>query len=360
MHGCRLRGLAFCLAAGWLSLSGQIASAAVPRAVSVGNWSVRPQANKDMKQFDRCSASSTNATGVAISYVVNRNFIYRLAFSSPAWSFTKGSSFSIALKIGDSGYLRRHAVVSDADTLELEFVDSIALFHRLRMGGKLQVLAGALSIDFDLTGSNEALPALFRCIAQVAGPAMPSRVKNPVTLPAGTLQSPGNAANRTEAAALAAEIIDQTGVVGAQALQRGESPPGLRADYAWRAGPLIGTVLILQPETIDINDLPRALINSDGRVCAGNFFLVSAPETIDQSPVARIFTSCQLPSAATVSTFYLAVPRTEGGLYVLATNTVGVELASDKQLLTEFDERLRSTIMAILAKLSRAAPAATP
>ena len=163
------------------------------------------------------------------------------------------------------------------------------------------------------------------------------------------------AANRAEATALAANILGQAGVIGFQILAPNDLPQGFHADAVWKAGSVIGTVSILEPDgQTKIDDVPGILIGGDAQSCRGKFFSGSLPDATDQSPIARVFTSCQTPKGTT-SVYYIAVPRDQGGgFYLLAMMTANAEQSKaeppTEEQAKEMENSIRKAVFKVLSK----------
>ncbi len=177
-------------------------------------------------------------------------------------------------------------------------------------------------------------------------------------MPPRTSQPPvpvNAAAHQAEATALAANILGQAGVAGFQILAPNNLPQGLHADAVWKAGPVIGTVSVVEADgKTKINDIPGILIGGDAQSCRGKFFSGSLPDETDQSPIARVFTSCQAPKATT-SMYYIAVPRDQGGgFYLLAMMTNKAEQSKTEppaeERAKEMENSIRQAVFKVLSK----------
>src|SRR4051794_15589797 len=79
-------------------------SMAFSKVFTVAHWSAIAYFNDKNKQLEYCSASSTNKDGMTIAYAVDRRFVWKLAFSSPAWDLMVGHTINITLKVGEEQY----------------------------------------------------------------------------------------------------------------------------------------------------------------------------------------------------------------------------------------------------------------
>ena len=353
------------LVAGVLSGSlifGQSVNAAtVTNPIRIANWSGGSYSKENSKQFDHCGASATNAGGIAISYSVNREYRWRLTFSNPAWNFTSGLSLNLVLAMGERDHMRGRAVAVEKQALEVVVEDNISLFARLAMGGQMKVTAGGLAFEFQLADSDEVLTALAQCVMRSTGIAQNTKSKRPGAQRAAQPAPVADAAADDEAKALAADLVGYAGITGARMSSPGEGSAELRVAVVWKAGLVTGTVSVLGPgDAAKVEEMPDKLIDGEARKCPGGLFFVSELDAIDQSPVARVFTSCKAPEAIT-SIYYLAVPRPNGGVFLLSTMTRGSGFAGAVQRQAELvDAKVRAIITTSLRRLEQRGATARP
>ena len=342
-----------------LIASCQAASAAAVKAFTVQSWSGSAFVNDKTRQFEYCSAASKNESGMTMSYSVDRQWAWKLAFSSPNWGFAAGHAFNVTLKIGEEEYRSQRALVTGERNFEMQVGDPIALFERLRTGRNLRVQAGGLSLVFDLVDSDEAIYALVRCVVQ----QMPRRQtpKVPATASARPLPltptTGGDA--RSEAQALAREILTQLAVADYRFIAPSELPFAYRPDAAWKKGPIVGTVSILPAERATTADtLANEILGSSSQACRDRFFLIAASETIDQVQASRVFTLCRSPQGP-ITSYYLAVPRSEGGFYLVASINTGFEFLTSRPA-EDLDNKLRPIILGVIARQKENGSATEP
>src|SRR3954467_7653301 len=53
-----------------------------PNSIRLGGWSGGPSFNPSSKKFDYCAATLTNNEGISVSYSVDHQFHWRLAFAN--------------------------------------------------------------------------------------------------------------------------------------------------------------------------------------------------------------------------------------------------------------------------------------
>jgi hypothetical protein len=342
------------LPAAWLAaaiLGAHSAGAAAPDAFRIGGWSGGPHLN-GARQLEQCRASSVNAAGTTLSYSVSRRLLWSVTFSNPAWSFSRGLSLPLKLRMGDRESQSGRAVAVDGRVLEVQADDPIGLFARLQQATALQVIAGGLAFDFQLDQGDEVLAALAQCVLRHTGMLRRRPARE---------TGPSAADDDEEAMALAVEILPNAGIADARMSPSRQVAPELRAAAAWKAGLITGAVAILRlGEEVRIEHVPGRLIEADARACPGAFFFVPELDAIDQLPVARVLVSCRTAESLT-TIHYLAVARPRGGFYVLSARSTGGGIGGVLQRQTEqVDAKVRAALSGALSRLERELSAARP
>jgi hypothetical protein len=343
----------FIICAATSLLNNGVACAAADGAFRISDWVGRAYWNQqNKKQLDHCSAQLTNANKITIIYSLDHQYMWRLELSSPAWKFTKGASFPVAFGFGNRGYSRLRAVATEAQLVRVKLPDSLSAFEALRSIIQLKLVAGGLTTHFDLTNNNQVLTALTQCVSRY-GATSRSRADSAAWLKLLSSHGPDNNLSiPKEASALAANVMTEAAIPKAASLKPSEVPAGLTGDAFWSADKTLFTVTILpRNEAPDIANIPGLIIGGDAQKCRGDFFSGSMFDTINKLRVARAFTNCQSPQSTT-SIYYLAVPRKQGGLYLLTTFTNGFEIAAPGQpTARDIDRKIRDSIRIALSKL---------
>ena len=345
----------FVLAAVNLSGSG-IAYAAGDGEFRISDWVGRAYWNKQEKQLDHCSAQLTNADKITMIYSLNRQYVWSLELSSPAWNFTKGASFQIAFGLGDRGNLRAQTVATEAQLVQVQLPDSLALFESFRRTIEISFIAGGLTSRFDLAFNNQVLTALTKCVVRYgASPRSRAAISAWLKSSVGPKSNTNNDASiHNEASALATNIMTEATIPKAASMPQNEIPRGLPGDAIWKVEKLLFTVSILSNETSALDDLPSLIIGGDAQKCRGDLFAGAIIDVVGTLRVARAITNC-LTSEATTTVYYVAVPRKQGGAYLLSTVTNGFEIkALGEQTAEEVDSKVRAAIVVALSKLDAA------
>lgn len=240
--------------------------------------------------------------------------------------------------------------------MRVKLPDSLSVFEALRSINQLELIAGGLTSHFDLAANNQVLAALTQCVVRYG---ISSRTRAAIATwlkssSGATSNIKPDASIQNEASALAANVMAEAAIPGAAKLQPKEVPVGVSGAVVWKAAKIFFTVSIVPPnDTSEIGALSSLVIGGDAHKCRGNFFSGAASEVIGASLVGRAFTSCQTQDA-TVSVYYLTIPRKRGGLYLLATITNRFEIAmAGEQTVSDVDSKIRNSIAVALAKMQK-------
>ena len=349
----------------WISLfviaainffSNGAAHAASDGTFRISDWVGRAYLNKAEKQLDHCSAQLTNADKITIIYSLDRQYVWSLGISSPAWNFTKGASFQVTFGLGDRESLRTQATADEPQLVRVQLPDSLSVFKAFTNIIQVGFVAGGLTSHFDLTYSNQVLTALTKCVVRYGASsqsraAIAAWLKSSVAPKSNTSD---DASIHNEASALATNIMTETEIPKAASIPQNEVPAGLTGDAFWKVGKILFTLSILsQNETPPVNDLPGLIIGGDAQKCRGDLFAGAMIDVIGTLRVARAITNCLTPEATT-TIYYLAIPRKKGGVYLLATLTSDFEMpALGQQTAEEVDRKIRGSIIVALSKLNQ-------
>ena len=208
-------------------------AAGAPHTIKAANWSGGAVFTGGGKQFDRCSATSTNAKGMAITYAMDSQLRWSLAISNPDWTFTNDFSLSIDLNI-DGRPFRGRALVRENKSLLIQVNDQIALFAALRIAAQLRATAGGLAIEFDLANSSEALSAVAQCALKQASAGTSGTKTNPKGKAARVepIQDP---AAQKEVLGFAHTMKAYGNIGSFRVLPAGDGLPGSLAAVGWSA-----------------------------------------------------------------------------------------------------------------------------
>jgi hypothetical protein len=335
----------------------QNAVAAVTDSFRIGSWTGAAHSMEQSRQFDHCSASAINANGITVSYAVSP-YRWSLTFSNVAWSFVQGLSLPLQLKFGERESVTGRAAAIDTQVLEVVVEDNMSLFTRLQSGGRLQAIAGGLTFEFQLIDSEAVLAALAQCVLRNTRTAQPAKPKRP---PPQKVVQPaliGDATAIDELRTLAGYILGFARITDARLLTPAEVPAELRAGPVWKVGLVTIALSLLRSgdgatETIKLDELPSKLVDLEAHKCREGLFFLSNLDGIDQLPAARVFTSCRTMDAVT-TTYRLALPRPQGGVYLVAVTATGGGFAGAIQRQTEqTDGKIRAVIGGALRRLER-------
>ena len=281
--------------------------------------------------------------------------MWTFEMSNPSWNFPKGSAFDVSFGSRDRGYFRQRVAALEPQLVRVLLADSVNSFEVFRRLFKLEVVAGGITTQFDLSYGNPVLVALTRCVMKYGvtaqgKAALAAYLKSPIGPAAEANPDPVIV---QEAFALAGAIVAEGEIANAAAVKPDEIPDGVTGDTVWKIGDHLFTIAVLPQDELpkEIGDLNDLVVGADAQKCRGDFFAGALLDVMESQTVARAYTNCQSPQATT-STYYFALPRGKGGLYFLKTITTGVEVPPTlEKTLKELDARIRAVITPALAKM---------
>jgi hypothetical protein len=336
------------------SLVGSSIAPAANDSFQISDWAGRAHWNQKDKRLDRCSAQLTNSDKITIIYSLDRHYMWTLELSNPSWNFPTGAVFQVAFGTGDRNYFRQQVAALNAQLVRVQLPDTVNAFEAFRRMPRLELVAGGLTSQFDMAYANEVLTTLTQCVTRFGATtksraAIAAWLKSPIGPAARPSTDPDV---QKEAAALATSIVFEAELSKAASLKQAEIPAGTTGDAVWKVGENLFTVSILPknaaPEIGDITDL---IIGGNAQKCRGDFFSGATLDVIDAVDVARAYTNCRTQET-TASTYYFAVPRKQGGLYLLTTIAGGVEVTPlGEKNAKEIDGKVRAVIMHALSKM---------
>jgi len=331
---------------GCIGLSFSVDAAPVRNKFHVISWSGGAYFDDHNKTFERCAATKPSPDATDVSFAVDRDLHWKVTLSNPAWNFAKGAKLTVNVAIDDIPVLTDASVVAiDRSMLELQTADAVSFFAKLRIAQKLRVVIGGRVLDISLEGGEEALSALTQCVLRSAR-VYQSAKSNESIFSAQT----SSKANHTEAAALVSNIDAYSRVPEMQVTPGTTDLSGLPVDAAWKIGLISAAVTIVEaplPKERIAEDIIRRSLQS----CHGGFFFVSSGDVISNTPIARVFVSCETLET-TISSYHTVVPRSQAGNYIFSVLSTGSAfLGAPHRLADLYEARLRSVVMVAINKL---------
>lgn len=294
------------------------------RSFKVGNWTAGAYARDG--RFTHCAASAGYGSGITMLFSINRRYQWSMGFANRDWRLTPGAVYNLAFAIDEGQAIHARGEAINPSHAIVQLADSVDLFNRFRRGHVLRVAAADRIFTFNLEGTSAMLAQLYSCVQQYTQPANVAQSD-----PFGRQQSPrqqssesssnrssSNPAHQAEAAILLANIMSAAKVSG-YTLGTPEQASKMSVDAVWTAHAVIGTLLIAPKMRVDDPEIQGIVIGSEARFCKGGFMSGALPS--DGSRELRIMTTCQPQGQAAKTTYYFAVGRPKGGLYLFTTAT---------------------------------------
>jgi len=281
--------------------------------------------------------------------------MWTFELSNQSWNFPSGSKFDISFGNHELGFFRQRVAALDPQLLRVLLPDSVNSFEVFRRLFKLDVVAGGLTTQFDLAYANQVLLALTQCVTKFGTTAkrrtaVAAWLKSPIGPSAEASSDP---AILRETADLATAIVAEGEIAKAVALKPNEVPDGVSGDTVWKIADNLFTISVLPKDLVpkEIGDLNDLIVGGDAQKCRGDFFAGAMLDVVEGATIARAFTACQTQQGST-STYYLAMPRKQGGLYFIKIIATGVEVPPIiERAIKELDAKVRGVINIALAKL---------
>ncbi len=310
----------------------QPVEAAKLRSLQVGEWSGGSFSNDATKKFSHCAATAKYKSGIYVTLIVNKEYNWGVGFSHPEWTLREGTKIDLAYVV-DAGEARpTTGTATSTNQILIGFGGNVDRFREFSRGHQLRVAAERKVFTFELTDTSKLLPILLNCVSTQLNPA-------PVVAAAKPEQD-----FRSEATVIAANLLSQAGISGFRIATSAELPT-IKADVAWVTENLVGTVNVFpRIDKKDIDEVRSIVIGADAKSCKGTFLSGSTPDDGKDGAIARVFTSCH--SDASSTSYYLAVPRKAGGIYLFRTMSNGLSEKPAK----EADASIRKAVFTAVPK----------
>ena len=344
--------LSFAAALAIAALPPASAEAAQIRSYKVANWDVGVYTDDNTGRFSHCAAAVRYRNGYLLLFSVSHNLEWAVGFSNPDWRMNPGRETEVEFRVDSYRIYRVTGRAVNDSLVRATLPDSVELFNQFRFGSRLYAsISGGSVAQFNLTSTAVMLTEILRCANQnknytgdrggdlggnrnvrsergtgdlrdrndfqpdrnVDNKRERDTVRQANLPDAATGPTPQT---REEAGRLATNILRRANISG-QLQRPDELAPNFRTKYdaVWRADGTIGTLRILAGgRASTIEKIRGDVIASDAGTCKGKFASGALPAA-DNSRSVTVFTSCE--GEQNWSVYYIAVPRSGGGIYLL-------------------------------------------
>lgn len=329
-------------------------------SIHVAGWSGGAFTNDQTGKFSSCTASASYKSGIFFAVMVSPTFEWNLAFAHPSWRMSVGQTFPIVLTFDNRQTITVTGRVGHSDMVIVSMPPQSALVRAFRSSRVMSAFAQGSLFQFRLTGTSILMPSLVSCVKTInvgglaaAGDFTVRPIQSsppqmgPTTSHAPVAKNEERKEDHSaEATVIAANLLSQAGISGFRLVTISELP-SIKADAAWVAGDVVGTINVLPKlDSQDLDEAKGILIGGDAKSCKGTFFSGSvADDDEDNASLTRVFTTCQGKNDPTTS-YYLAVPRKAGGMYILRTMTT----AKSEKPAKEADASIRKAVFNAIPK----------
>lgn len=324
---------------------------------NVAGWTLDAHADSS-GSFTHCALSANYRSGIAMIFSIERDFRWRVGWSSANWKFQAGQKVEVSLYIDGQGPYPVVATALNADFAAADLPDSLELFDRFRKGSQLTVVAQSNRYAFNLEGTYAALTEAHACVkryvASAPAKAPPPLIASPPPKPQPAKPSAEQLAveRRLEATTFAANLLAQGDLSGFRILSGKErEDPGLKTfavwDVLWVGDDVLGALRIA-PSAISTSHLASWVMTQDSLLCRDGQFASGTSVDDKSTNLTRLFTSCRADRKEWTAR-YLMIPREEGGFYLLGTFASEKDKpAGDK--IEDVDGLLRASVFNVLKK----------
>lgn len=305
MIGKRLALLLPCLA-----LAAQPLAARTTEEARAGAWTIESVVDDQTGAFDRCSARSEVRDGVGLALALDGKGRWSLRFIGNLGG-SPGDAHPVRYRI-DRGPVRTGVGTVDPDnSVRIAIDDPDAVLSEFRRGGVLVADAGAEPLSFSLRDTRALLSTLINCgqrgVRQAQAAGVTAADATPGAKPAPVLS---DAERRLEALTLAVNILSRSKTSGFE-IQSAQAPG---QDVTWSVGDVTGSLrIVLAAGQADPAGIRADLLAADIRACPGSFSAEAGPGPDGRS--TGLSTICRGEKGRSAD--YLAMPRPNGGAYVL-------------------------------------------
>jgi hypothetical protein len=249
-----------------------VATADVLKKFNVGGWEVRALAFEGTKRFSHCAAGAPYNSGLAVFFVVTREYQWAIGFYSERFGFETGRAIKLALALDDDPPTTVTGHTMSRDAVRVDLAPTTELFNKFRRGGSLRLIGSDRSYTFNLTDTSKVLPALVQCVNSALSPTPMQTAQQQAARARSTSTTLARAKdNRAEATAIVANLLSQAGVSGFQISPAGQDGITAIGDAVWTAGNVSGALIIVEndPTLKAAGDTAPQLIAITAASCKG-------------------------------------------------------------------------------------------
>lgn len=240
----------------------------------VGEWLTEPVSDDGDAEIDFCLVRNYFSNGLIMILAEDKNGSRRMALNFPSSRLQPGTQHPVTLSIDNIWQQSFQASAADDDMLVIPFVTVPRIWERLSKGYALTIKGKNDAVEFDLSGTGEALNSLRDCvqsrlsrdpdstvIAQVPNEQDPSAAatKAPPALPSGI-----------------ADILYTAGYKEIMPVPLKGEVDQRPLDYAWTMGDLFGGVKQIQSQE-SLHSISQDYFKLIRPICKGPFVAEGAP-----------------------------------------------------------------------------------
>ncbi len=339
-----------------LLLSSSVSSnAAQTRSASFGGmWTGGAYLNDQSGKFSHCVAMAPYKSGILVLTSVNRNYEWSLTFLNQSWKLEIGRKIPLSVSFDGSSPWTGTATVVGPTFVRVPMANDSALVRQFRGAYNMKVVAEGQTYSFNLDGTSRMLVELKNCVddelaaergeprrwAGVATSPPRTVAPQPVSPPQAPAVTPAPVSGSDVSLELAAmriasNLLLQAKLPNARIIQASETPAVFKGRGVMWVSDVGAGVVDLLPASAgkDSQQVASAVVESDARVCKGDFASGRSSELVDDRVVVKAMSSCK-DSGGVRGYRYFVIQNEPSGyiVYGVALSTGAVAASDDSPL----------------------------
>ena len=275
-----------------------------------GDWPGWISTDAQTGDFDHCAMQDEYNSGIALTFGLYRTYDLAVTFANPDWRLQEGEIYRVRLRIDDRRPIEAQAEALSRYSVGVLFKEPDSLYRQLREGHVLRLETVATDLEFNLTGTHQALHELAYCVAE--------QLRAEEAVRDGTLSNPFVAArpdvsretdvpeemgaekiDRGDLIAIVTNILLGAGIDDVSFIRQSDAPE-LFEDYqvVWSGSGRFGFAdAVRHNGELSVDAVAAGIIANGSRYCDGQFVSGGQPAELTDNDIVnrQIFTACDSP-----------------------------------------------------------------
>ena len=299
------------------------ANSTLGQTFTSGFWSGQVTQSND-GVYNGCGMYADYSNGITLHFLISRDFDFFLGFHSDQWNLQGVEDLTVQYWIDGYEMRSRPGRVLSSQMATMDVEDRTRIFEEFRQGYILYIDAFGDRVQFDLTGTGEALNQLLNCVRHYNVNGQANAI------------SRASISERLAAITFVANVLSQTGAQSFKILSDSERQKLFpQQDVAWVSEEVLGFLRVVQKSDANtVRDVANLLIIGDSHACMSDF--VSGVRKSHSGYLERVYTACSEDAGTFVN--YSILPVQQSKYYVIAH----VALSSSQDYDDAFDVKLKN------------------